>query len=176
MLLVKERIRTQINQVVIGSINKKIQCHYCKKFGHYAYECKKKQYDQGRKIPNLSTSTSTSTSAMLMASTSPLEYNVVQESPHDIWYLDSGCNNHMTGTLNLFSSLDNSVKTDVTLGNNVQVIVLGKGTADILTKQGESKYIPDVYHVEGMKHNFLRIGQLIQKGYRVYIEYDHCVI
>ena len=74
-----------------------------------------------------------------MASTSPLECNVVQESPHDIWYLDSGCSNHMTGNLNLFSSLDTSVKTDVTLGNNVQVTVLGKGTVDILTKQGESK-------------------------------------
>ena len=70
----------------------------------------------------------------LMASTSPIECNVVQESPHDIWYLDSGCSNHMTGTLNLFSSLDNSVQTDVTLGNNVQVNVLGKGTFDILTK------------------------------------------
>ena len=39
--------------------------------------------------------------------------------PHDIWYLDSCCRNHMTGNLNLFSSLDNSVQTDVTLGNNI---------------------------------------------------------
>ena len=63
----------------------------------------------------------------------------------------------MTGNLIFFSSLDNSVKTDVTVGNNVQVIVLGKGTIDILTKQGESKYIPDIYHVEGLKHNLLSI-------------------
>ena len=82
----------------------------------------------------------------------------------------------MTGNLKLFSILENSVQIDVTLGNNVQVNVLEKCTFDFLTKQGGSKYIPDVYHVEGMKHNFLRIGQLIQKGYRVYIEYDHCVI
>ena len=88
-----------------------------------------------------------------MASTSPLKCNVVQESPHDIWYLNSGCNNHMTGNF-FFSSLDNSVKTNVTLGNNVQLTVLGKSIVSILTKQGESKYIPDVYHVEGMKHNF----------------------
>ena len=32
----------------------------------------------------------------------------------------------MTGNLNLFSSIDNSIQTDVTLGNNVQVNVLGK--------------------------------------------------
>ena len=36
--------------------------------------------------------------------------------------------------------------------------------------------MPDVYHVEGLKHNLLSIGQLIQKGYRVYIEDNHYVI
>ena len=36
--------------------------------------------------------------------------------------------------------------------------------------------IHDVYHVEGLKQIFLSIGQLIQKGYRVYIEDNHCVI
>ena len=36
--------------------------------------------------------------------------------------------------------------------------------------------MPDVYHVEGLKHNLLSIGQLIQKGYRVYFEDNHCVI
>ena len=82
----------------------------------------------------------------------------------------------MTRNLNLFSSLDNSVQTDVTLGNNVQVIVLGKYIVGILPKQRESKFIPDVYHVEGLKHNSLSIEKLIQKGYIVYIEDDHCVI
>ena len=107
---------------------------------------------------------------MLMAYASPIECNTIQESPHDIWYLDSGFNNHMTSNLNLFSSLDNSVQTTVTLGNNVQVTILGKYIVGILTKQGERKFMPDVYHVEGLKHNLLSIGQLIQKGYRVYIE------
>ena len=36
--------------------------------------------------------------------------------------------------------------------------------------------MPDVYHVEGLKHNLLSIGQLIQKGYRVYMEDNHYVI
>ena len=82
----------------------------------------------------------------------------------------------MTGNLNLFSSLDTSIKTDVTLGNNVQVTILGKATVDILTKQGESNYIPDIHHIKGLKYNLLSIGQLIQKCYRLYMEDDHCVI
>ena len=36
--------------------------------------------------------------------------------------------------------------------------------------------MPDVYHVEGLKHNLLSIGQLIQKGYKFYMEDKNCVI
>ena len=67
-------------------------------------------------------------------------------------------------------------ENNVTLGNNVQVIVLGKGTVGILTKHGEQKNMPGAYHVEGMKHNLFRIKQLVQKGYRAYIEDNHCAI
>ena len=93
-----------------------------------------------------------------MACASPIECNTIQESPSHIWYLDLGCSNHMTSNLNLFSNLDNSVQTDVTLGNNVQVIVFGKCNVNIFTKLGEHKYMLDVYHVEGLKHNLLSIG------------------
>ena len=71
---------------------------------------------------------------MLLAYESPLKCNDVQEIPCDISYLDSGCNIHMTDNAIFFSSLDKLFQTNITLGNNVQVIILGKGTIDILTK------------------------------------------
>ena len=55
----------------------------------------------------------------------------------------------MTGNLNLFSSIVKSVQTDVILRNNVQVTILVKRTIGILTKQGDRKFMHDVYHVEG---------------------------
>ena len=36
--------------------------------------------------------------------------------------------------------------------------------------------MPDVYHVEDLKQNLLIIGQLIQKGYKVHMEDNNCVI
>jgi hypothetical protein len=72
-----------------------------------------------------------------MTIVSPVEYNVVQASPCDIWYLDSGCSNHMTRKIESFSSLDKSVQTKIKLGTNIQVTVLGKDSIRILTKQGE---------------------------------------
>ena len=71
---------------------------------------------------------------MLMACASPIECNTIQEIMSHVWYLDSSYINHMIGNLNSFPSSANSVEIDVTLGNNVQIIVLGKGTISILTK------------------------------------------
>jgi hypothetical protein len=64
----------------------------------------------------------------------------------------------------LFSSLDESVQTKVTLGTYIQVIVLGKGSIQILTTQGENKVMSDVYYVSGLKHNLMNTKKLLQKG------------
>jgi hypothetical protein len=93
--------------------------------------------------------------AEAMSIVSPVECNVTQESPYDIWYLDSGCSNHVTGNIELFSSLDKLIQTKVTLGTYIQVTVLGKGSINILTKQGEKKVIPDVYYVSGLKYSLM---------------------
>ena len=74
-----------------------------------------------------------------MACTSPIECNTIQESPCDIWHLDLGCSNHMTGNSSLFSNRDKSVQIDVNLGNNVQVAVLGKGIAGNSNQIGAAK-------------------------------------
>ena len=34
----------------------------------------------------------------------------------------------------------------------------------------------DVYYVDGLKNNLMRIGKLLQKGYKVYMEENHCMI
>jgi hypothetical protein len=84
-----------------------------------------------------------------------VECNVSQVSPCDIWYLDSSCSNHMTGNIELFSSLDDSSQTKVTLGIDIQVTVLGKGNINILTRQGDERVMSDVYYVSGLKHNLM---------------------
>jgi hypothetical protein len=82
----------------------------------------------------------------------------------------------MTRNIELFSSLDESVQTKVTLGIDIQVIVLGKGSVNILTKQGEHKVMSDVYYVSGLKHNLMSTGQLLQKRYIIYMEDNYFVI
>ena len=53
--------------------------------------------------------------------------NVAEESNKDVWYLDSGFSNHMSGNKEMFSSIDESVKSEVRMGNKNKVTVMGKG-------------------------------------------------
>eukprot|EP00253_Pinus_taeda_P009497 PITA_09497 len=112
-----------------------VQSYYCKKYGHYANECRKQQHD-----------------------------------------MNSGCSNHMIGNIALFSDLDQNVKSEVTLGADSKIFVMGKGEVKIFTKKGEKKTIADVYYVPGMRCNLLRIGQLVHKGYNVFFKNDVCTI
>ena len=62
------------------------------------------------------------------------------------------------------------------MGIDKTMEVDGKGVVNILTRQGESKTISEVYYVPSLKHNLLSVGQLTQKGYKVIFQGQECVI
>ena len=78
----------------------------------------------------------------------------------------------MSGNIEMFSNLDESAKSEVTLGTDNKVFVMGKGRVNILTKKGEKKCISNVFFVPDLKHNLISIGQLMQKGYNVFFKND----
>lgn len=45
-----------------------------------------------------------------------------------LWFLDSGCSNHMCGDHSIFYDIVESFKNAVRLGNNAKMDVAGKGT------------------------------------------------
>ena len=44
----------------------------------------------------------------------------------NVWYIDSGCSNHMSGNETLFSFIDKSFKYEIKMGNNGTLPVVGK--------------------------------------------------
>ena len=86
-----------------------------------------------------------------------LTCNVTQESSNDVWFLDSGCSNHMNGNKDLFSSLDTNIQSKVKFGNNSKIRVNGKGVILVYTKNDERRKIDDVYYVPGMKCNLTSV-------------------
>jgi len=90
----------------------------------------------------------------------------VERNSHEIWLLDSGCNNHMTGNKDLFSSLNIFITSQNKFGDDYQKKVVGKGIIYVLTKQDEKKDIYDVYYVPGLIHNLMSVGRMDEHGYK----------
>ena len=97
-----------------------------------------------------------------------LTCNIAQDGQDDVWFLDLGCSNHMTGNIAMFSNLDENVKSEVATGTDSKIFVKGKGRLRILARNGEQNFVLEVYYVLGLKCNILSIGQLIKKGYNVF--------
>ncbi|KAI5424697.1 hypothetical protein KIW84_030761 [Lathyrus oleraceus] len=93
----------------------------------------------------------------------------------NVWYLDSGCSNHMTGKKEDFINIDSSFGSKVELGNGEHVEVKGKGSIGVTTKQG-SKVINDTLYVPELDENLLSIGQLLEHGYSLNFENRECII
>ena len=93
----------------------------------------------------------------------------------DKWLIDSGCTNHMTFDQELFRELDTSVISKVRIGNGEYIAVKGKGTVAIESCSG-TKLIKDVLFVPDINQNLLSVGQLLERGFRVIFESNHCLI
>jgi len=49
----------------------------------------------------------------------------------NIWYTDTDCNNHMCENMELFSFLDESIKSIVKFYNNTNILILDKDKISI---------------------------------------------
>lgn len=99
------------------------------------------------------------------------------ESPEpSVWLLDSGCSSHMTGRKQLFYQLDETQKHTVKLGDNKEIQVAGKGSVNVITRNGETRLIHNVQFVPSLAHNLLSVGQLIGNGYKLVFENGECRI
>ncbi|GKC16465.1 hypothetical protein Tco_1013247 [Tanacetum coccineum] len=64
---------------------------------------------------------------------------------NNVWNLDSTCSNHMTEEREKFKNVDETLKSQVRLGDDKQVKVEGNGTV-VVTLQGWERFIPDVHY------------------------------
>ncbi|XP_074378095.1 uncharacterized protein LOC141719617 [Apium graveolens] len=129
-----------------------VECFKCHNIGYYQYECpkwnKQASYVESKEEEEL----------LLMD-----QVEDVREKKYDVWFLDSGCSNHMSGDKELFSSLNENFRHSVKLGNNTRMKVVGKGSIKLPLNDMMST-ITEVYYVIELKKNLLSLGQLQEKG------------
>ena len=91
---------------------------------------------------------------------------------NNVWYVDSGCSNQITRNEKAFLSINNSITTNVRMGNEALVDAKGKCINSINMK-GSGKQIHDVLYME---ENFLNVGQLMERGYSLVFRDNYCII
>ena len=79
------------------------------------------------------------------------------------WIFDSGCSIHISGKVSLFSEIKERCNGSITLSDKGKCKILGVGKVG----KNPSKTIDNVYLVEGLKFNLLRVSQLCDKGNQV---------
>lgn len=141
-----------------------IECFKCHKLGHFQDECpnweKKAYYAELEEEDEL----------LLMSYT-----ELHQTKKEEVWFLDSGCSNHMTGNKKWFSDLEEVVNRTVKLGNDMRMAVVAKGSIRVKLN-GMTQVISDVYYIPELKNNLLSIGQLQEKGLAILIKDGTCKV
>lgn len=92
----------------------KIQCYRCDNFGHFAKERCSKNNDNGKESEesaNMAHDKTYSKIVMLMVTT------IDDISIDEIWYMDTGCSDHMIGNTNCLVNFDPSRTTNVRLAD-----------------------------------------------------------
>ncbi|XP_071913903.1 uncharacterized protein [Coffea arabica] len=142
----------------------KPKCYYCKRFGHIEKDCRFKTNHQAQFSED-------------KQGEGNLFYacHITTEVKNNMWYIDSGCSNHMTRDRSIFIDLDKSIKTEVKMGNGVIVQAQGLGTIGVQIRQG-MKFIHDVLFVLDLDQNLLSLGQLLEHKYALnFDDYECCI-
>jgi len=142
-----------------------VECDNRHKCDHYTNECRLKVDNHAANCAQEDSNheQDEEDNAILMATTS-------YETPYNqTWYLDTSCTNHMCGQKELFAYLDDSFRTKVKFGDGRFVPVTVKGRILVTLKNGDHRYIYDVFYVPDMKSNLLSMRQLAKKGYVMHI-------
>ncbi|XP_074378469.1 uncharacterized protein LOC141720007 [Apium graveolens] len=95
------------------------QCYNCNKYGHFSYECRAAKVEERSHFAAAKEDKDVGTAMFLT-------YKGDEERKKNVWYLDSGASNHMTGHKELFTEIDDTISGEVTFGDSSKIPVKGK--------------------------------------------------
>jgi RNase H-fold protein (predicted Holliday junction resolvase) len=117
-----------------GRINKEdIECYKCHEKGHFCNECPSWEEND---INYAETG-----EVLLMA-----QQTTNTSARDEVWFLDSGCSNHMIGTKEWLFDFDDSVRESVKLGDDSRMQIKGKGNLKLCIN-GLTQVITEVYYI-----------------------------
>ncbi|KAL8154787.1 hypothetical protein AgCh_000227 [Apium graveolens] len=167
-----------------GRDKSRIQCYNCGIFGHYAAEClKPKKNKERRQEVNMALVEDEETT-LLLTNCDKKEENMTLlnekqvipalktedtkgQAESNLWYLDNGASNHMTGCKSKFSELNEGISGLVRFGDGSTVKIEGKGSITFKCKNGEERVLTEVYYIPNLRSNIISLGQMSESGNEV---------
>ena len=151
------------------------QCEKCRKMGHHQKICTSDFQQENVTQVNLQQKSIAQAANQHEEEQLFVATCFAASSSSEKWLIDSGCTNHMTFDRDLFKDLDTSINSKVRIGNGEYIAVKGKGTVAIKSLSG-TKILKDVLYVPEINQNLLSVGQMLERGFRVFFEDNKCLI
>lgn len=140
-----------------------MRCFNCNILGHYAAEYRRSRRERNQKPEVNLVQMKDDEHALLLSELDEnktemvslneeniiprLEVNIKERKFSQLWYLDNGASNHMTGDKTKFSKLDENITGEVKFGNGSTVCIRGKGSVSFKCKTGEERVFNDVFYM-----------------------------
>lgn len=144
-------------------------CYRCDKLGHYASDCSDRLLKLQETLENNS-DTQDANELMIHEIVYLNEDGIIpskydpSSSGDNIWYLDNGASNHMTGDKRYLRLLDDSITGKFKFGDDSRIDIKGKGSIEFIDRNGEARTMTEVYYIMDLKSNIISLGQATEFG------------
>lgn len=168
----------------------KIKCYNCGIYGHYAVECRKPRRARETQQEAHMVQADDDEPALLLAKFVKEDDEMVllneegvkpkliandegKKLGSNVWYLDNGASNHMTGEKAKFKVLNEGITGRVKFGDGSTVNIEGKGSIIFKCKNGEERTLREVYYIPTLHSNIISLGQLSEEGNKIVMNGTH---
>ncbi|WZZ26643.1 hypothetical protein YC2023_010044 [Brassica napus] len=157
----------------------KVVCYRCDKLGHYVTDCPDRILKLQEAQETDDSDTQDADELMMHEVVYLNEKNCVPEKyetcmdAEDIWYLENGASNHMTGDQRYFSEIDKHITGKVRFGDDSRIDIKGKGTVSLIDMNGKARKMNDVYFIPDLRSNIISLGQATESGCDIRLRGNH---